>query len=192
MRPEDGNGDHDAELAARAARGDRRALDTLLDRHVTRVHTICARILVNREDALDATQEALLAIARGIARFDGRSSFTTWLYRVATNAALDEVRRRSRRPTPAEVVPDTGVDGRLDAEVADRLDLDAALRDLSPDFRAALVLRDVADLDYAQIGTILGIPPGTVRSRIARGRAALARALGNPATAGGRPTESGP
>ncbi|HEY7133955.1 MAG TPA: RNA polymerase sigma factor [Acidimicrobiia bacterium] len=185
------DGDDDVELVARAARGDRDALDALLDRHIDRVHTICARILANREDALDATQEALLAIARGIGRFDGRSSFTTWLYRVTTNAALDEARRRSRRPMPTAALPDPGVDAHLDADVAHRLDLDAALADLPPDFRAALVLRDVADLDYAQIGTILGIPPGTVRSRISRGRAALARALGNPATAGRRPTELG-
>lgn len=186
------DGDADAELAARASRGDRRALDVLLDRHVTRVHAICARILGNREDALDATQDALIAVARGIGRFDGRSSFTTWLYRVTTNAALDEVRRRSRRPMPSDILPDRGADPRFDDAIADRLDIDVALSDLSPEFRVALVLRDVADLDYAQIGTILGIPPGTVRSRIARGRAALARALGNPAAAGGRPTESGP
>src|SRR5690348_8848170 len=88
--PPEREGEDDAELVARASRGDRDALDTLLDRHVDRVHTICSRILGNREDALDATQEALLAIARGIDRFDGRSSFTTWLYRVTTNAALDE------------------------------------------------------------------------------------------------------
>jgi RNA polymerase sigma-70 factor, ECF subfamily len=190
--PPEREGEDDAELVARASRGDRDALDTLLDRHVDRVHTICSRILGNREDALDATQEALLAIARGIDRFDGRSSFTTWLYRVTTNAALDEARRRSRRPAPAATLPDPGVDAHLDADVALRLDLDAAIADLPPDFRAALVLRDVADLDYAQIGAILGIPPGTVRSRISRGRAALARALGNPAPAGGRPTESRP
>jgi RNA polymerase sigma-70 factor (ECF subfamily) len=182
----------DAELAARASRGDRRALETLLDRHASGVHAICARILANREDALDATQEALIAVARGIGHFDGRSRFSTWLYRVTTNAALDEARRRARRPVPADVLPERSGDAGIDTEVADRLDLDAALRELTPEFRAALVLRDLADLDYAQIGEILGIPPGTVRSRIARGRAALARMLGNPAPAGGRPTESAP
>ena len=90
----------DASLAAAAAAGDRRALETLLERYADRVHAICRRIVVHPEDALDATQEALIAITRGIGRFDGRSAFTTWLYRVATNAALDELRRRSRRPVP--------------------------------------------------------------------------------------------
>jgi RNA polymerase sigma-70 factor, ECF subfamily len=134
----------------------------------------------NDADAADATQEALLAIVRGLPRFDGRSSFRTWSYRVAVNACLDELRRRKRRPTTG--LPDlerfdrpsygSGPD-----DVASRLELDAALAALPDDFRAAVVLRDVADLDYAEIAEVLQIPAGTVRSRIARGRMALARTL---------------
>lgn len=172
--------------------GDRAALDALLRRHYDRVHAVCRRLTGNDADALDAAQEALIAIVRGLPRFDGRSAFSTWCYRVATNAALDEVRRRRRRPDPG--LPDdrrsgegttAGVD---DAAVA-KVDVDAALAGLAPEFRAAVVLRDLCGLDYAEIGDVLGIPPGTVRSRIARGRAALAdRLAGNPGPGSPRPT----
>lgn len=135
----------------------------------------------NDADALDATQEALIAIVRGLPRFDGRAQFGTWAYRVATNATLDELRRRGRRPDPGlpeiEHEPRGAAPG-LAERTADRLDLDAALAGLPPEFRAPVVLRDQLGLDYAEIGDVLGIPPGTVRSRIARGRAALAHALG--------------
>jgi RNA polymerase sigma-70 factor (ECF subfamily) len=170
----------DTTLARLAAIGDRAALDVLLGRHVDRVHAICRRILGNPEDALDATQEALIAVSRAIARFDERAAFTTWLYRVATNAALDELRRRNRRPTPAETLAEapSGTAGNGPEAAGDRIDIDAALARIPEDFRVAVVLRDLCDLDYAQIAAILDVPPGTVRSRIARGRAALALELG--------------
>jgi len=132
----------------------------------------------NDADALDATQEALLAVVRGLPRFDGRSAFSTWSYRVATNACLDELRRRRRRPLPVDELTATAPDRNdFAGEVAGRLSLDAALSTLAPEFRAAVVLRDVCELDYAEIADVLGIPPGTVRSRIARGRAAVAAHL---------------
>jgi RNA polymerase sigma-70 factor (ECF subfamily) len=180
--------DSDEALARRAGRGDDDALEILLERHADRVHALCRRVVGDPDDALDATQEALIAVARGIGRFDGRSAFTTWHYRVATNAALDELRRRSRRPRPAGDVPDSGVGaGGIDDGVAARLDVDRALGELPEEFRVAVVLRDLCDLDYAAIATILEVPVGTVRSRIARGRAALRAAFGNPVTAPGRP-----
>jgi RNA polymerase sigma-70 factor (ECF subfamily) len=184
----------DATLARLATAGDRDALDALLDRHVDRVHAICRRIVGHPEDALDATQEALIAVARAIDRFDGRAQFTTWLYRIATNAAIDELRRRGRRPVPADpVVVEAAAPAASGPDaVADRLDVDAAVARIPEDFRAAVVLRDLCDLDYAQIGEILGVPPGTVRSRIARGRAALAAVLGNPEAPVHRPTEQLP
>lgn len=183
----------DADLAAAAALGDGRALDALLHRHADRVHAICRRVLANPDDALDATQEALIAVARGIGRFDGRSQFTTWLYRVATNAALDEARRRSRRPLPADSLPEPAPRGPGIAEaVADRMDVDAALLRIPEEYRAAVALRDLAGFDYAEIAATLDIPPGTVRSRIARGRAALADLLGNREAPDRRPTEQRP
>lgn len=135
----------------------------------------------NDADGQDATQEALIAIVRGLARFSGRAKFSTWAYRVATNAALDELRRRSRRPVPAVAGAEDRVAASPSADdpaaVVVRLDLDAALAQLPEEFQAPVVLRDVAGCDYAEIGSILQMPPGTVRSRIARGRARLAEAM---------------
>jgi len=182
--------DHD--LASAAAGGDRAALEELLRRHADRVVAICRRVLVDPDDARDAAQEALIAVTRGIARFDGRSLFTTWLYRVATNAALDEARRRSRRPRPVEELPGARAhdprrdDPDLATAVSDRLAVDAAMATLAPEFRAAVALRDLIGCDYAEIAEILGIPPGTVRSRIARGRGAIAAQLGNSPPVGER------
>ena len=181
----------DDDLAAAAAKGDRDALDALLRRHAGLVNAVCRRVLANPEDALDATQEALLAIARKIHTFDGRSRFTTWCYRVATNAALDEARRRGRRPLAVDEVPEPrGRSRDIDDLVAEQLDVDAALARLSPDHRAAVALRDLVGLDYAEIGEVLGLPPGTVRSRIARGRAALADELTSYQNRGNQPGAS--
>ena len=115
----------------------------------------------------------MIAVARGITRFDGTSRVSTWIYRVATNAALDELRRRKRRPVPVEAEVGARAVGDGVAAVDARLDVDAALATIPEDFRIAVVLRDLCDLDYAEIASILDVPPGTVRSRIARGRAAL-------------------
>ena len=144
---------------------------------------MCRRIAGSSRDGDDACQEALIKIVRNLPRFDGRSSFGTWAYRIATNASLDELRKRNRRPglasddghaTADVAVPLAG--RRLD-DVSDRLVLDDALSALPDDLRAAVVLRDVADLDYGEIADVLDIPVGTVKSRISRGRAALARSL---------------
>jgi RNA polymerase sigma-70 factor, ECF subfamily len=178
--PSDAVRDHavDNDLVGAAQRGDRRALDQLLRRHQDLVWSICRRILGNDTDAADATQEAMVAMVRGLDRFDGRSRFSTWAYRIATNAALDEVRRRGRRAVPFEEVREVPV-AADDQRVADRMALEAALGRISEEFRTAVVLRDVADLDYNEIADVLNIPIGTVRSRIARGRSALHEILGN-------------
>jgi RNA polymerase sigma-70 factor (ECF subfamily) len=177
--------DDDA-LVGAAATGDRDALDALLTRHVDRLHAVCRRVC-GPDAAADATQQALLAITRSIARFDGRAAFTTWSHRIAVNAALDELRRSRRAAIPSSDRFDHDVvaapAGLGPERVVDRLDLQAALAALPDDFRVAVVLRDVEDLDYADIAATLGVPIGTVRSRIARGRAALAAALGNRAPA---------
>ena len=181
--------DHDLALAAAA--GDRRALEVLLDRHVDYVHAVCRRVLGNPEDALDAAQEALIAVARRIGSFDGRAQFTTWLYRVATNAALDEVRRRRRRPSPTDDgIVDTVSPAAPERIVAARIDVDAALARLPEEFRVAVVLRDLLDLDYAEIADVLDVPIGTVRSRISRGRRLLAEWFGNSTDPPGRPTRA--
>lgn len=165
------------ELVAAAQSGDRDALEALLREHHDRIAAVCRRICGNEADGADATQEALLALVRGLHRFDGRASFATWAYRIATNASLDELRRRGRRPVPAlTLVTDAVTADHADAAVA-TVDVDAALATVPPDFRAAVVLRDLGGLDYAEIADILAVPIGTVRSRIARGRAAVAARL---------------
>jgi RNA polymerase sigma-70 factor, ECF subfamily len=173
----------DNELVTAAQGGDRGALDQLLRRHYDRVHAVCRRITGQEADAADAAQEAMIAIVRSLDRFDGRSSFGTWVYRIATNASLDELRRRKRRAVPTSD-DEHGRHERADPDGAarieglgDHMSLTAALAALPDDYRVPVVLRDVADLDYAEIAAILDIPAGTVRSRIARGRAALAAAL---------------
>ena len=188
--------DDEQRLVASARAGDRRAIERLLRIHQPQIHAVCRRITGNDADALDATQEALIAVVRGLPRFDGRAKFSTWAYRVATNACLDELRRRKRRPlvglpeqdgTAVDLadpsLPDPG------ETVGDRDEVDAALAQLAPDFRAAVVLRDICQLDYAEIAEVLEIPAGTVRSRIARGRGQLADLLrGNQPASDGRPT----
>jgi RNA polymerase sigma-70 factor (ECF subfamily) len=179
----------DQRLIGSAVAGDRSAVDTLLRRHYDRIWGLCRRLAGNDADAQDATQEALIAIARGLHRFDGRATFTTWSYRVATNACLDELRRRARRPIPSATDELVLVDPTpLPDQITERLDIDAALAQVPEEFRVAVILRDLCDLEYADIGEVLNLPPGTVRSRIARGRAHLARHLGNPQPSTDRPT----
>ena len=183
----------DAALVAAAQQGDRTAMERLLRRHHPRITAVCRRLTGNDADAADAAQEAMILIVRNIGRFDGRSSFGTWAYRVATNSSLDELRRRRRRSAeplddaalPERSVPDAG------EILGDRDLLTSALAALPEEFRVPVVLRDVADLDYAEIAEVLSIPVGTVKSRIARARAQLAALLGNHEGRPGRPT-SGP
>lgn len=187
----------DLELVTAAQRGDRGALDLLLRRHYDRIHAVCRRITANEADAADAAQEALIAIVRGLPRFDGRSKVSTWMYRVATNATLDELRRRKRRPIAVDEASGVfehasvghGSEVALEA-VLDRELLEEALAALPDEFRIPVVLRDVADLDYGEIAETLAIPLGTVKSRIARGRQQLAERLGNQSDPSHRHTEA--
>ena len=174
-------------LVAAAQAGDRAALDALLRRHYDRVHAVCRRIAGSSRDADDATQEAMISIVRALDRFDGRVG-------VLDVDLPDRHQRRARRAAPTQAP--TGActlvrDDEPAPEIVDplaerrsrasstRISIDDALDGLPEDFRAAVVLRDVADLDYAEIAEVLQIPVGTVKSRIARGRGQLADALGN-------------
>lgn len=166
-------------LVKRAQKGDKGAVDALLRRHYDQVHAVCHRIVINNADADDATQMALIAIVRALPGFDRRSSFSTWVYRIATNAALDELRRIRRRPIP---VDDTVLE-RSTTDSTEAVDvqmlMSSALHKVSDEYRVVLVLRHIADLDYEDIATVVGVPVGTVRSRLARGRAQLSEILGN-------------
>ena len=189
----------DEDLVAAAQRGDGAAMDQLLRRHYDRVHAVCRRIAGGSRDADDAAQEAMIRVVRNLHKFDGRAAFGTWVYRIATNTALDELRKRKRRPQFHVVDDDGGVPEPPDElshrhidDVADRITIEAALADLPEEFKAAVVMRDLGDLDYAEIAEALDIPVGTVKSRIARGRRMLVEKLGNQEPLSERPTSSPP
>jgi RNA polymerase sigma-70 factor (ECF subfamily) len=159
-------------VAAFVESKDQRALEVLLARHESRVFGIAYRILGNRADALDATQDVFLTVFRKAGSFRGQAAFTTWLYRLTTNACHDIGRRKARAPLPMETLPNPP--GAGSGEMDTRLGVEQALRALPQDQRVAIVMRDLYDLDYEQIAAATGVPLGTVKSRIARARRALA------------------
>jgi len=195
-----------ADLLRRARSGERAAVESVLRLHYDTVHALCHRMVLSPECADDAVQNALLAVVRGLPRFDGRSKLSTWIYRIATNAAIDEIRRLQRAPRATDPVvlaatQTAGPESDPTADLVEHLDdfsaLAGALAKVPHDFRVALVLRYVADLDYAEVAAVLGVPVGTVRSRLARGKEALAGHLGPPPLvtgqrAAGEPNLDGP
>lgn len=160
-------------LARAAATGDRTALDRLLVAIRPDVLRLCARFLPNREDAEEACQDTLLAVARGITRFDGRSSFRTWLYRVAANrsrSTYQGLRRRFLSEAREAALPDPPDPRRTSVVAGTRLDLLDALEAIGPEYAEAVALRDVLGLSYREVAALLNIPAGTVKSRIHEGR----------------------
>ncbi len=162
-------------LARAAADGEAGALDDLLAAIQPRVKRIVGRMLLHPQDAEEATQDALLAVARNIARFEGRSRFTTWLHAIAGNSARSTYRTLKRRAAEHSVgdLP-TAPDPRTTSVIAgSRLDLLEALEVLaatSPELVEPLVLRDVGERDYNEIARLLDLPLGTVKSRIHHAR----------------------
>ncbi|MGZ4451150.1 MAG: RNA polymerase sigma factor [Nocardioides sp.] len=172
-------------LARRAAAGDREALEDLLARVQPRVRRICGRMLLHADDADEAAQDALLLVATRISGFEGRSRFTTWLHAVASNSARSTYRTLRRRA--AERLTDelpVAPDPRTTSVIAgSRLDLLDALEVVGtdhPELVEPLVLRDVQDLDYAEIARLLDVPLGTVKSRIHAARNAVRPLLAVP------------
>jgi RNA polymerase sigma-70 factor (ECF subfamily) len=167
-------------LLGAARNGDKAALEILLRDQYDGVYALCHRLTGNEADAADATQEAMISIVRGLRRFDGRSAFSTWTYRIAYNASVDLLRARTRRKVSSighEDAPEPWVAEDVAGPIEERLDVGAALQRLPVDFRGPVVLRDLCGLNYSEIGEVLRIPPGTVRSRIARGRAMLVESM---------------
>ena len=166
-------------LARRAADGDRGALDELLSAIQPRVRRICGRMLLYPEDAEEAAQDALVVVATKIDRFEGRSRFTTWLHAVAANSARSTYRSLKRRAAEQATgeMPAGHADPRTTSVIAgSRLDLLDALELLGsdrPELVEPLVLRDVQELEYADIAELLDIPLGTVKSRIHAARNAV-------------------
>ena len=172
------------DLARRAARGDAAALDVLLASLRPEVLRMCARFLPNREDAEEACQDTLLALARGITRFEGRSTFRTWLHRLAANRARSTYQRlrRESRTSGMAMLPDRPDPRRTSVIAGTRLDLLDALDRLRPEFAEAVALRDVLGLSYGEIADLQQVPEGTVKSRIHQARQQLRYRL----DAGGR------
>jgi RNA polymerase sigma-70 factor, ECF subfamily len=166
----------DEELVRRYVRGDRSAFGILVERHERRVYNLAYRMLGRPEDAADATQEVFLICLRKLGGFRGRSAFTTWLHRVAANVCYEALRKRSReRAADQEIEPPAEPD-HADASAA-ALDVHRALQDVPEEFRAVLILHDLQGVPYNEIAEALGVPIGTVKSRLHRGRVALARVL---------------
>ena len=170
------------ELIRACRSGDESAFEALVRFYEKRVYGLCRRMCRNEEDALEAAQDAFLAVWRGLAGFREESSFTTWLYRLTANACLDVLRREKKHsetlslddeslglsPARSEESPE---------EELERVELRRALYEamwaLPNDFREILLLRETEQLSYAEIAEVKGLELGTVKSRISRARAAL-------------------
>jgi len=193
----------DAKLVQRCLAGENSAWESLLKGHTRKIFNLCYRFTGRPSEAEDLTQEIFIKIFQTLRTFDAaQGTFMTWLNRVARNHLVDHYRRTrkdritssldddegsvSETPSPA-AGPSAGVESRERHELLQR-----GLDKLSPDLREAVVLRDLNDLDYDEIATVLGVPQGTVKSRINRGRLELARVLKRmdvmrgPAEAGGK------
>jgi len=146
------------------------------------LYTVAYRLTGNADDARDVVQETLLRVRTGLRTYRP-GSMEGWLSRIATNVFLDEMRRRKRRPVealpeePDRVLAASGGADEALAGAAISEDIQEAIIKLPEDFRSAVVLSDVVGLSYAEIGTALDVPIGTVRSRIHRGRSMLRTAL---------------
>lgn len=174
-----GDQPEEASLLARARQGDTRAFDELVTMHREKIYMHAYQIVRNEDDAMDIAQDTFIRAWRSLAKFDGKASFTSWLYRIATNAAIDVCRKRQSRPqvelesvpmkvdaashtTPSQpAAPGEGMDR---AEIKRRVEAAFAL--LSPEHRAVVVLKELDDLSYEEIAKRVGCSLGTVMSRL--------------------------
>ena len=186
----------DMELIEKVKAGQREAYGELVKKYQDRVFNTCWRICGHLEDARDLTQEAFLKALENITAFRQQSGFYTWIFRVAVNLALSHRRKETRRRTisldqqadaagtqAAQLVTSLGKSARGDDPVAgaDEAEMRGAvlraLNALDADHRAVLVLREIEGMNYREVGEILDLPPGTVRSRLHRARMALREAM---------------
>ena len=184
MKPDDSPADLDAALVRRAKLGDEVAFAELVERHQGRVYQHASRLMGNAQDAEEVLQDTFLQVFRNLARFEERSKFSTWVYRIATNEALMRLRRVSRRrevslddmPVAAveranegvQALARSAVDHVMDREIREALQ--AAVAELPEEYRVVFVLRDVDDLTNAETAEILDLSIAAVKSRLHRAR----------------------
>jgi RNA polymerase sigma-70 factor (ECF subfamily) len=180
--------DEDAELVDSCRNGDLNAFETLVKKYQSRMFTLAFRVLGNPEDAGEVVQDAFVSAYRGLGKFRGEAAFTTWLTTITVNLArnrLQQMRTRRSHETCSldDPLPGCGECGRsydppsngpsvhelLEREEV-RLRVQGCINGLEPGFREVLVLRDVEEYSYGEIGTMLRLAEGTVKSRIARAR----------------------
>lgn len=180
--------DADTQLVERCLGGEQAAWDDLVKVHTRRVYSICYRFTGSDQEAQDLTQEVFLRVFRSLRTFRaGEGSFTVWLARLSRNLLIDHY-RRSKLERATDSIEDqlpvleekTAGMGRADGLLAGREAsemLQQALQKLSPELRETVILRDLEELEYREIAQVLNVPEGTVKSRLNRGRAELARVL---------------
>jgi RNA polymerase sigma-70 factor (ECF subfamily) len=180
--------DQDAILVERCLRGEEAAWEDLVKTHTRRVYSICLRFTNREQEAQDLTQEVFLRVFRTVKSFRaGEGSFTVWLARLTRNLLIDNY-RRTRQERVTDSIEDqlvmleekTAIESRTDAVLAGREAgevLQGALAKLSPELRETVILRDLEGMEYREIAGVLNVPEGTVKSRLNRGRAELARIL---------------
>jgi len=170
----------DAGLLRQVAAGDGPAFHKLVDRHGDRLYRLARSLVGNAADAEDVLQEAFAGAFRGAAKFEGRASVKSWLTRIViTQAAKFWRSRRGKRDQPLE--GDGGASGGVvsagTASVDAKLDLNACLQNLSEEHRQVLVLREIDGMAYEEMAEVLGVPRGTIESRLFRARAELKKRL---------------
>ncbi len=172
-------------LIQRAKKGEIAAFESLVTAYERRVYSLALRSTGSPEDAADIAQEVFLHAYRSLDSFRGDSGFSTWLYRITMNLCVDFARKNTAQPQSldqqtADQIEETHPASQPETALANselRRELDAALNMVSEEHRKIVILRDVAGMSYADIGAALGLSEGTVKSRLARARAALRKIL---------------
>ena len=174
------------ELVHSAQKGDTSAFGQLVEAHQSKIYSLCYRMTGNAEDAADLTQEVFLSAWRSLGSFQSQAAFSTWLYRLTSNACIDFLRKEKRRSALSLTTEGEEEEGR-ELEVADqrfsperelekkeaRRAVREGLAALSPEHRQVLVLREMEGLSYTEMAHLLDLEEGTVKSRLARARLAL-------------------